>query len=262
MEVFILLALGLITGTLSALFGIGGGVVIVPCMLYLHYLAPSMDFSSHDAVGISIMQMIFSSVFGSCVNIFKKKNLDLKEALFLGAGGLLGAAFSGILVSGLSSKTLLLIFLLVSCYTFYKFLRSSKPSPRASSLALGSKKYGFLFFVGSLTGLFAISLGIGGGVIMTPLLAYYLGFETKKVVPLSLFFIALASISGTTSFVTAGIVTDEVFRAGLTLGIASLGGVLIGSRLIEIISSTMHRRVLLGIYAVSILATLNKFLTT
>ena len=63
-----LLAVGLLAGILAGLFGIGGGAIIVPMMILL-----GNDIKI--AIGISIMQMIFSSVYGSYVN-YKKKNLD------------------------------------------------------------------------------------------------------------------------------------------------------------------------------------------
>ncbi|RDU73745.1 sulfite exporter TauE/SafE family protein [Helicobacter aurati] len=260
MEYISLAILGIITGAISALFGIGGGMIIVPCMLYIHYLVPSLDFSSHAAVGISVMQMVFSSFFGSFLNVFKKKNIDLKEALFLGLGGSIGASFSGFILAVISSKNLMTIFLLVSCYTFYKFLARPKPKYHDASIST-QKKYIILVIIGALTGVFAISLGIGGGVIMTPLLAYYLKFATKKIVALSLFFIACASCTGSLSFLSHGIMTESVYKAGIVLGAFSLIGVLIGSKLIESISLKLHRQILICLYLVSILATLHKVLS-
>lgn len=259
MEIVCLAILGIITGSISALFGIGGGMIIVPCMLYLHYLLPDLSFSTHDAVGISVMQMIFSSVFGSAINIFKKKNLCLDSAIFLGIGGFIGAAFSGVVLMYIAEKHLALIFLCVSLFTFYKFLFSVKKTPQKVSLTK-AKQGGILVIIGSLTGVFAISLGIGGGVMLVPLLMYFLGFDTKKIVPLSLFFIMCAALSGTFSFVRHGVITDSVLYAGLLLGAFSLVGVVIGTRLIDSINAQIHYRILVIIYLASIIATLNKVL--
>lgn len=260
MEYIVLAMLGIITGTISVLFGIGGGMIIVPCMLYIHYLTPNLDFSSHDAVGISVMQMIFSSFFGSFIN-FVKKNIDIKDAFFLGLGGCIGASFSGFILAGISSKNLMTIFLLVSFYTFYKFLSSSKSKPSSVNLS-ACRKYITLAVVGIITGVFAISLGIGGGVIMTPLLAYYLGFPVKKIVALSLSFIACASCAGIISFASHGIMSSSVYEAGIILGLFSLAGVIIGSKLIESISLKLHRHILISIYLLCIVATLYKVLSS
>lgn len=259
MEYVVLALLGVVTGTISVLFGIGGGMIIVPCMLYIHYLIPNLNFSMHDAVGISVMQMIFSSFFGSFIN-FIKRNIDIKDAFFLGLGGAIGASFSGFVLSGISSKNLMSIFLLVSCYTFYKFLSNSKPKPSQVNLST-RKQSTILVIIGSITGLFAISLGIGGGVIMTPLLAYYLGFSVKKTVVLSLFFIACASCAGSISFVSNGIMNSSVYGAGIILGLFSLIGVIIGSKLIESISLKLHRHILISLYLLCIITTLYKVLS-
>ncbi|WP_158653512.1 sulfite exporter TauE/SafE family protein, partial [Helicobacter felis] len=74
------LLLGGFTGLLSGFFGIGGGMVIVPVMLVLGH-------SYDSAVGISILQMVFSSVVGSWTN-FKKGFLDVRTGIFVGLGGM------------------------------------------------------------------------------------------------------------------------------------------------------------------------------
>ncbi|MWV62201.1 TSUP family transporter [Helicobacter saguini] len=259
MEFLTLAFLGVVTGVIAALFGLGGGMIIVPAVLYSHYFLPNLEFSAHDAIAISVLQMIFSSVFGTFLNIFKKKNLDLKIAFFLGLGGLLGASCSGFLLSLVDSKHLTLAFLLVSLATFYKFAFGGKTAARKVQMS-ANKQAIILILVGALTGVFAISLGIGGGLILTPLLAYFLGFDTKKIMPLSLFFIMFASIAGSLSFSTHGLSSDAVLHAGVVIGSFSILGVLIGSKILDSISLKHHRKLLMGIYIISILATLNKVL--
>ena len=91
--------IGVAVGFISGFFGIGGGTVVVHAMMLFGY-------DIKYAIGISIMQMIFSSIFGSFVN-FKNKMLDVAPALVLGFGGFCGALSSGFIVSYFSSKFLL-----------------------------------------------------------------------------------------------------------------------------------------------------------
>ena len=56
-----LLAFGLITGFTSGFFGIGGGSILIPMLLVA-------GFAMKEAVAISIMQMVFSSIYGSFLN--------------------------------------------------------------------------------------------------------------------------------------------------------------------------------------------------
>ena len=160
---------------------------------------------------------------------------------------------------------LTLIFLCVSLFTFYKFAFSIKNKPSNVALTIWQQRY-TLVIIGALTGIFAISLGIGGGVMLTPLLMRYLGFDTKKIVPLSLFFIMCAAVSGTYSFIRHDVITTSIGNgitasvAGLLLGSFSIIGVVIGTKLIDIIAPTTHHKILIALYLLSIIATLNKVL--
>lgn len=239
-------AVGIFSGIASGLFGIGGGMIIVPSML-------AFGISSHHAIGISVLQMIFAAIFGSYLN-YKKKNLNLKDGFFIGLGGLLGASFSGILLKFLSDIALTSIFLLVSCVFFLKYAFSIKESPHKSQKNTLSKNI-ILFFAGAFTGIFAISLGIGGGLLIAPILAYSLGYDSKKIVPISLFFVIFASVSGIFSFAHSGVINTEVIQKGIIVGLASMVGVTLGIKIIEKMPLHSHRKILLCVYAISILMT-------
>ncbi|TXE82843.1 sulfite exporter TauE/SafE family protein [Campylobacter peloridis] len=239
--------IGIFSGMASGVFGIGGGMIIVPFML-------TLGLSSHHAVAISVVQMIFASVFGSYLN-YKKKNLILKDGLIIGSGGFLGAMFSGILLSYFSDITLTSIFLCVSIIFFLKFAFNQK-STIGNIKHSNALKNSILLICGVFTGIFAISLGIGGGLLITPILAYFLGYDTKKVVPLSLFFVIFASISGISSFVYNDIIDKEVLQNGSLVGISSMLGVYLGIKIMEKINLKSHHIALLGIYTLSITMTI------
>ncbi|KAA6228458.1 MULTISPECIES: sulfite exporter TauE/SafE family protein [unclassified Campylobacter] len=235
--------IGIISGIASGLFGIGGGMIIVPFMLLL-------GESSQHAVGISVVQMIFASIFGSYVN-YKKKNLNLKDGLIVGLGGLVGAAFSGQLLRLLSDVSLTSIFLGVSCAFFLKYAFGIKEHPQQTNISVLAKNI-VLLCTGAFTGIFAISFGIGGGLLITPILAYFLGYNSKKVVPVSLFFVIPASFAGTFSFVKSGVIDYSVINSGIIVGIASMIGVFLGIKIIENMKISSHRKILLCIYVLSI----------
>lgn len=114
------------------------------------------------------------------------------------------------------------------------------------------KKNVILICAGMVTGVFAISLGIGGGLLIAPILAYYLGYDSKKVVPLSLFFVIFSSVSGTASLYRAGVLSAEAMQGGLSIGLASLVGVAVGIYLVGKVSSAFHRNALICIYVYAI----------
>jgi uncharacterized membrane protein YfcA len=97
--------LGVITGFVSGFFGVGGGMVLIPMLLF-------SSFDMKQAVSISIMQMVFSSIFGSFLNSKKNKEI-LRDGLFLGIGGFIGGSLSGLIVSNISGDILQYLFLLI-----------------------------------------------------------------------------------------------------------------------------------------------------
>jgi hypothetical protein len=74
---------------MSGFFGVGGGTILVPLLLLY-------GFEMKSAVAISIMQMIFSSIYGSFLNSRKNKEI-LKDGVTIGMGGFLGGSLSGII---------------------------------------------------------------------------------------------------------------------------------------------------------------------
>ncbi|WP_304207723.1 sulfite exporter TauE/SafE family protein [Helicobacter canis] len=241
------IALGLVSGVAAGFFGIGGGVIIVPCMLLV-------GFPIQHAIGISIVQMIFASVFGSLLN-YKKGLLDLREGVFIGIGGVFGASLSGVVLHFCSELLLSLAFLLLTAISLYRFATKSKVAQSLSPITNPYKKRAILVLAGAFTGIFAISLGIGGGLLIAPILGYYLGYDSKKVVPLSLFFVVFSSAAGSLSLYQMDIVDSRLFGAAILIGLASIIGVSIGIKLITKASANTHRVALLWIYCFAIIAT-------
>lgn len=234
--------LGLIIGFISGLLGIGGGTLLVPALLYVGY-------AIKEAIGISVMQMVFSSVFGSYLN-YKKGSLQVRNGLFLGLGGLAGAQGSGFMVTFFSPLVLSNIFLLSVCLAIYKFFRAVPQSDKAE---INSNV--ILFIVGFFVGLIAISIGIGGGLYLTPILVGFMNYDIKKAISMSLFFIVFSSISGFISLSTFGHVD---YKVGLIIGVSSLIGVFFGIKASHVIEKKLQKKLLLGLYFVILFLTINK----
>ena len=97
-----LILVGIFIGTMSGFFGIGGGMILVPILLVL-------GFEIKDAIGISIVQMVFSSVFGSYLN-HKKGSLIIGEGIFVGFGGFIGGYIGGYVTQYVSDSILHFLF--------------------------------------------------------------------------------------------------------------------------------------------------------
>jgi uncharacterized membrane protein YfcA len=239
-----LLLVGVIVGVISGFFGVGGGTILVPVLLYF-------GFDIKEAIGISIVQMVFSSLFGSYLN-FKNGSLKIRSTIFFGIGGFVGGMASGYIVSTFSSKMLTWTLLSVVVFAIYRFFQAplvSDKEPIENRL---------LFFgIGILVGMFATSLGIGGAILLTPIMVGFLHYDIKRAVSTSLFFIVFSSISGLISLSMYGLID---YKNGVLIGIASLIGVYLGIQLAHKTEPKRHKNMILVLNFVILALILNKLI--
>jgi len=219
-------------GVLSGFFGIGGGTILVPILLL-------MGYDIKTAIGISVIQMVFSSFYGSFLN-FKKGSLSFDTVFAIGVGGFAGALLSGFVVSTVSAQVLEYVFLGFVCIALARMAYTPaiyKESRKVHPL--------FLFMIGSVLGVFAISIGVGGSILLVPILVGFLHFELKKAISAGLFFVVFSSLSGLVSLSYAG---HMEYLDGIVIGSASLLGVYFGVHLNHKTSGSLQKRLLLGFY--------------
>jgi uncharacterized membrane protein YfcA len=94
--VLILLGIGLIAGVLSGMFGIGGGLVIVPALLLL------VKLKEFEAIGTSLAALIPPVGLLGAVEYYRNGNINLKYAALLALGLFIGAYFGAKITLGLS----------------------------------------------------------------------------------------------------------------------------------------------------------------
>jgi uncharacterized protein len=102
-EVLQLLAIGLTAGFLAGLLGIGGGVVLVPAMVLI------LAFDQHVAQGTSLVVMIPAALTGSYTH-HRNGRLVLRDAAWLGAGGILGAILGSVFALSMEDTVLQRLF--------------------------------------------------------------------------------------------------------------------------------------------------------
>jgi uncharacterized membrane protein YfcA len=233
-----LIFVGISIGIMSGFFGIGGGMILVPVLL-------TLGFAIKDAIGISIIQMVFSSVFGSYLN-HKKGSLIIGEGIFVGLGGFLGGFIGGYVTSYISDTVLQIVFFTLLIYALLRLFFSQDHSDDVETKSLNKA---LLFSIGVGIGIFSITLGIGGSIILTPLLVGLLHYPLKKAVSAGLFFVVFSSMAGMLSRLSSGNID---FNNGLVVAIASLLGVSIGIWLKDHVTSKKHKTLLLVLYVFTI----------
>jgi uncharacterized membrane protein YfcA len=232
--VFELIAVGVIIGAMSGFFGIGGGMILVPVLL-------AIGFDIKTAIGISIIQMVFSSVFGSYLN-WKKGSLVLGEGIFVGIGGFLGGFFGAQLTTIVSDKVLQFLFLGLLLFALFRLFFSKAHNDDTQTKSLNK---GVLFVIGMMIGIFSIALGVGGSIMLTPILVGILHYPIKKAVSAGLFFVVFSSVAGLISRLSTGTID---MHSGLVVAVASLIGVTAGIWLKDHVHAHHHKAALLVLY--------------
>jgi len=229
-----LILVGIFIGTMSGFFGIGGGMILVPILLVL-------GFDIKDAIGISIVQMVFSSIYGSYLN-HKKGSLVVGEGIFVGLGGFFGGFIGGYVTNYVPDSILQGLFFGLLLFALFRLFFSANHEDDTLTKSLHK---GLLFGIGTGIGIFSITLGIGGSIILTPLLVGLLRYPLKKAVAAGLFFVVFSSVAG----MVARLSSDTIdFSNGLIVAVASLLGVAIGIWLKDHVSSKNHKMALLALY--------------
>ncbi len=115
----ILLSIGLGAGMLSGFVGIGGGVVIVPALVFL------LGLSQHEAQGTSLFVLVMPVVFLALTNYWKTGNVNWKYGLIIAIAFIIGGYFGSKLSLKLSPQIVKLIFGLLMAYVSFKLIFSS-----------------------------------------------------------------------------------------------------------------------------------------
>lgn len=207
-----LIILGIAVGILSGFFGIGGGTVTVPLLLYL-------GFGIKEAIGISVMQMVAGSLMAAFIHQ-KKKTYKTSDIKYFGFGGLVGAMIGGVLVKILDASVLEWAFLGIVAFTLGRLAMSS-PTPTRTEVV----SHPLYVAIGSVIGVFSGMLGVGGAILMTPILVSFLGFELKKASAIALFFVMFTSVSALITFGMLGMLN---WTAGTIMAVSSLAGIQVG----------------------------------
>lgn len=205
----VLAVIGLVGGALSGLFGIGGGLIMVPLLVTVTGL------NQRQAVATSLAAIIPTAIIGS-FTYFLNGEIDVAAGAIISVGAVCGALIGSMLLRRLSlawlSWMFIALLLLVAARLLLVVPERGEPLELSIGVALAYVALGLVMGVAS--GLF----GIGGGVIAVPALVAIFGISDLIAKGTSLLVMIPTSIAGTISHVRARAVD---VRAGLVVGIAA-----------------------------------------
>ena len=250
LNLFIVIGLGGFIGFLSGLFGVGGGFLMTPLLIFLGIPAPV-------AVATEANQIVASSVSGVIAH-WRRKNVDFKMGAVLLLGGIVGSSL-GVLLFALLEKIGQLDLVIKLSYVFFlgiigvlmlwesirTYIRSRKPEFYRRKLHKHKWLHGLPFkmrfrrsklyisalvpfFIAAFVGVLSAIMGVGGGFIMVPAMIYLLGMPTSVVVGTSLFQIIFVT-ANVTLLQSVQTQTVDFLLAG-TLLFGAVIGAQIGAR--------------------------------
>lgn len=243
-NIFILFGMGAAVGFLSGMFGVGGGFLMTPLLIFYN-IPPAV------AVATEANQIVASSFSGALAH-FRKGTVDVKLGVMLLIGGLIGSTLGVYIFSSLRSagqldliiSLLYVVFLgaigtlmtIESLNAIRKSKNNDAPVKRKTGHDSWIHKLPFkvrfrksklylsvipVLVLGMLVGILAAIMGVGGGFIMVPAMIYLLRVPTNVVIGTSLFQIIF--VTGYTTIIQSA--TNQTVDVVLAL-ILMVGGVI------------------------------------
>jgi uncharacterized protein len=218
---------GLLTGLLSGLVGIGGGVLMVP-FLYLFYahagwagvrLTP--EVATLTAHATSLFVILPTSVFGAWA--FGRQGLVVwRAAVPIGMTAALAAVGAAQFAEALDPRWLRLAFGVLLLFSAWRLYRTPVPEPEGAAAPERPVRTALpaMIGVGAAVGAFSALLGVGGGVVGVPLLISAVRVDLERVAATSLAIVTVTSLGGTLAYMADG--PPLPVRAGWSLGYVDL----------------------------------------
>lgn len=253
-------AVGLVSGILSGMFGVGGGIITTPAIRLL------LGGSAISAVASTLPPIILTSITGA-LSYARNRIADVPSGLQVGGWGALLAVAGAYLTKFIGGSFLLLATATIITYMAVDMAllalgvpqtAGTTETPLADEEAMLAARHpgrhvfqptpAALAVVGAVTGLYSGLLGLGGGFVIVPVLTRWFAFSAKRAIGTSLVAIAILSVPAT---VTHALLGHIDWRIAVALSVMVIPGVLVGARITRAAS---ERGVRLGFAALLVIS--------
>jgi hypothetical protein len=214
-----LVAIGVATGLLGGFFGVGGGIILVPLLVWV-------GLGRHRAHATSLASFIVIATAGA-ISFGVADAVDLGVGVAVGVGGIFGSSVGASVMHRMSARNLAIAFALLLLVTGLRMVSGAEPLPGTSDFG-GTKMILIGIAIGLISGLFAGLAGIGGGVVIIPATVLLLGLDQHVAQGTSLVAIVLTAIAGS----VVNMRNQRVqIKDSLTIGAGGVIGSVVGVRL-------------------------------
>lgn len=248
-----LFILGIVAGVMSGMFGIGGGIVIVPVLVSF------FGFSILEANGTSLAALMMPVGIFAVIEYYRQNLIKLRTASMLALGIIIGVWFGAVIAISVSQNLLKMlygIFLIYICIKFFdlKIFKRNRNLYKTEVKAKSSYSLILEIILGIITGVLSGIFGIGGGIVMVPAMIAILKYDTKTAVGTSLAALLLpVALPGVIQYYNSGYF--QIFNAGLIAV-----GLLIGSYFGAKINLGLNNQLAKRIYAIFLLCVATYFI--
>lgn len=214
-----LVLIGLVAGVLGGGLGVGGGIILVPLLVWV-------GFDQHRAHATSLAAIVLIAAVGA-VSFGISGEVDVTVGIIVGIGGIFGSIVGATVMHRISPRALTTVFALVLLVAGIRLIAGGDPLPGASDFSEFAQ-VAIGLAIGLIAGFFAGLAGIGGGVVIVPSSVLLLGLDQHEAQGTSLLAIVFTAVAGT--FVN---LRNRRVRLmdGLVAGAGGIVGSVIGSRL-------------------------------
>jgi len=161
-----------ITGLVVVVFGVGGGIILIPVLLFT-------GIKTKKTVGTSLAVITFVTLSGTLQHFHMKTFIASQDNLYLLGAGVLGAIAGSIFLSASKSKV---ITYLIITYFYIMGTVMILNSLFINAEFIYDLPHGAFWGAGAFTGFVSSSLGIGGGAVLTPIMMYMFDISTKEAI--------------------------------------------------------------------------------
>jgi len=203
--ILLYIAAGAVAGTLAGLVGIGGGILYVPVLVYT--LGHQLNSSDTPQVAVSTsLAVITVSLFASAYTHYKAGNINRLPlpGLILGgtAGSVLASLALGMVDAG-QFKLLLAAFELLIAFQLFRGAKAQTELNRPPTLRV-------FLGIGLVGGLMSSFFGVGGGVIVMPMMHFFAGYRINKAVGATSIYMIFVGLTGLISHGLEFEITSEL----------------------------------------------------
>jgi hypothetical protein len=252
-----LILIGFIAGIASGMFGIGGGVIIVPALVAL------LGFTLTQATGTSLAALLAPVGIFAVLAYYRAGKLNITTAVWIASGVIFGAVVGAELALSLPVQTLQQLYGVFLLYAGWRFAEPRKwwaewrgqtpPAPVTVEAVSAHPNPAWykLIILGLVAGVASGMFGIGGGLIIVPVLVSLMGFEQKAATGTSLAVLLLpVSLGAVLAYYNEGLL-DIGVAALVALGL--IGGAFAGAKIaLSLPSVTIRRLYGLFLFAIAV----------